>query len=90
MAKMNAGQRRVSLQIRRLCNAHAYKSGYGFKLIDTGLIDSYGRHIAICLRGVVVAMGHGCFVESWSEYPTRTLQRFLRNAIKQVNRRAGK
>jgi hypothetical protein len=74
--KMNAGQKRVSGQIRAFCKKHAFMAQFSFKLFPLDLYNSYRQRIALCESGVVTVCV-GATIDNWRDYPTRTLQRFL-------------
>lgn len=74
-SKMNAGQKRVSKQIREFCKKHAYMAQFDFKLFPLDLRNDTGR-IALCESGIVTIYV-GAIIDNWRDFPTRTLQRFL-------------
>ena len=79
MSKMNPSQKRISSKIRKFCKEHAYQTQLGFKLFPTDLCDEYGRRIALCEYGVVTVYV-GATIDNWREFPTRTLEKFLKSA----------
>lgn len=85
MSKMNKGQKRVSKQIRNFCKKHAYETQFNFKLFPTDYVDEFRRRIALCEYGIVT-VSVGAIIEPWREFPTRTLEKFLKSAQKELKK----
>jgi hypothetical protein len=83
--KMNAGQKRVSRQIRDFCKRHAYKAQFDFKLFPLDYYNQYGQRLALCEYGIVT-IWVGAVIDNWRDYPTKKLQQFLDNAKKLVEK----
>ncbi len=79
--KMNAGQKRVSRQIRMFCKKHAYQAQFDFKLFPTDRYNCYGKRLALCEYGIVT-ISVGAIIDNWRDYPTRRLQQLLDSAIR--------
>lgn len=82
--KQSIAMKKQVRKIQRWLSKHERPSGYNIKLHPCGLYDEYDRLMALSRRGVVIAHGGGCVVETWTCYKTSQLNRLF-NAAKKLH-----